>query len=199
MLAGSAHPAFAVAYCALRDPVMAIQSFYPQYTSYRSLVGEVGPEVRDELERQVPYHVHFNEFGNHTLYVVFDDTGPAGLVHARTEKGDWGLDEIVWSLNSDLSVRDFRYQRSRSRWRSALEAEEFRALVRDKQFTELLSMLTTDGESLTKHYPFLPAEAEPLAATVIRSALKTILVTELVWQSDLADLMQVSAASLPRS
>jgi hypothetical protein len=176
----------AVAYCALRDPVMAIQAFYPQYSSYRSLVGEVGPEVRSVLEQEIPYHVHFNEFGKHTLYLVFEGDIAAGLVHARTEKGDWGLDEIVWSLSTDLSVRDFRFQRSRSRRRQAVESPEFRALLQGKGFSELTSLLSKDGSSLSQHYSFLPNDAEPLAATVILSALKTIVVTGSTWQAELA-------------
>ena len=175
----------AVAYCALRDPVQAIQSFYPGFSSYRSYVGEVERDLRQVLEERLPYPLHFNEFGKHTLYVAFRGDQAAGMVHARTEKGDWGLDEIIWSFNMDLTVRDFLFQRSRSGWRSELQKPVFKALLKGKDFDQLLQLLTADGSALARHHPGLPQDAERLAATVVRSALKTIVVTEYVWSEQL--------------
>lgn len=183
----------AVAYCALRDPVGAIQTFYPGYNSYRSHVGQVGQDLRQVLKERLPYPLHFNEFGKHTLYIVYKDKEPQGLVHARTEKGDWGLDEVVWSLGLDLTVENFRFQRSRSRMKDEVQNPAFKALLAGKGFDELLRLLTPDGTALAQHHAGLPAEAEALAAIVIRSALKTIIVTQFVWRERLADIRQASA------
>jgi hypothetical protein len=171
----------AVAYCALRDPMLAIQTFYPGFTSYRSYLGVVGPDLRRVLDETLPYQLHFNEFGKHTLYVAYAGEKAIGLVHARSEKGDWGLDEIVWSFNMDLTVRDFRFQRSRSRWKDNLQDEVFKQALRGKGIEGLLQFLDADGSKFSKQISGLPPEAEKLAATVVRSALNTIVVTEYVW------------------
>ncbi len=178
--------AHAVAYCALRDPVDAIQNFYPAYTGYRSLVGSIDQEVRRALKSNIPHHIHFNEFGKHTLYVVISNNTAVGLVHARTEKGDWGLDEIIWSLDTELSIQDFRYQRSRSKYKEDVSTQEFKSLLRGRSLEELTDLLSADGTSLALSVRDLPKEAESLAVTVILSAMKTIMVTELVWGKDLS-------------
>ena len=189
------HRAEAVAYCALRDPVFAMQSFFPDFSSYRSYLGIVGEELREVLEEKLPYELHFNEFGKHTLYVAFNGQQATGLVHARTEKGDWGLDELIWSLNMDLTVRDFRFQRSRSRWQEEVQSPAFKEILNGKDFNELLLLLSADGSELSMQYPDLPPGADRLAATVIRSALKTIIVTDHVWsnqlQLDMADRLSL--------
>jgi hypothetical protein len=181
----------AVAFCALRDPVAAMQEFFPGFTSYRSYVGAVGPDVRAVLEEKLPYPMHFNEFGDHTLYVPHIDGKAMGLVHARTEKGDWGLDEIVWSLSLDLTVQDFRFQRSRSRWQSAVQTPEFKKLLQGKGFDELLRLLGNDGLTLVARIEGLPEGAEKLAATLVRSALKTIIVTDDVWSEQLSGVYAI--------
>ena len=116
---------------------------------------------------------------------MYADETPVGLVQARTEKGDWGLDEIAWALDFDFRVRDFRYQRSRSRWRHEVETQAFKNELIGKNFEELKSMLSNDGMLLTSRPEFLAPEAEQLATTVIRSALKTIAVTQVVWRETL--------------
>jgi hypothetical protein len=183
--AASPRPAEAIAYCSLRDPISAIQNFFPNMTDYRSFLGAVDLNVRDHLQAELGYDMHFNEFGKHTLYLVYADETPVGLVQARTEKGDWGLDEIAWALDFDFRVRDFRYQRSRSRWRHEVETQAFKNELIGKNFEELKSMLSNDGMLLTSRPEFLAPEAEQLATTVIRSALKTIAVTQVVWRETL--------------
>ena len=178
----------AVAYCALRDPVHAMQLFYPGFDSYRSFLGLVGPELRSRLAESLPYDIHFNEFGKHTLYVAYRGDQAAGLVHARTEKGDWGLDELIWSFNMDMTVSDFRFQRSRSKWKEEVQSPEFKAVLHGKGFDELKRLVGPGGSLTSDASAMLPKGAEELAATVLRSALKTIVVTEYVWGSELQDL-----------
>ncbi len=183
--------ASAVAYCALRNPVSAMQSFFPDFSSYRSHIGVVGQDLREVLEAKLPYRLHFNEFGKHTLYVAYYGEQPAGLVHARTEKGDWGLDELIWSLNMDLTVRDFRFQRSRSRWQAEVQEPAFKEAIKGKSFEELLDLLNLDGSELLIDHKDLPEGAERLAAAVVRSALKTIVVTEYVWKMQLLSIAAI--------
>lgn len=70
---------------------------------------------------------------------------PKGLVHARTELGQWGLDEIVRALDHDLRVHDFRFQRTRDPARRLIKGDEFRALLTGKSTRKLMTLLS-DGE-----------------------------------------------------
>lgn len=179
-------PAGAQAYCALRDPVGEIYSLFPEAETYRSVVRVVDVAVRQALAERLPLELHFNEFGKHTLYLPLDDGREVGFVHARSEPGVWGLIEIVWAFDSDLRVRDFGFQRCRDPGRRALDTERFRAQLRGRSFTELRQMLDGEAGALKPGAVDVPADAEALAAVVLRSALKTIAVTEAVWHEDVS-------------
>jgi hypothetical protein len=175
----------AVAYCALRDPTDAIHHFYPELVKYEALDGTVDEKVRDHLTSKLA-NLHFDEFGTHTLYAVYGLSGTAGFVHARTEKGDYGLDELVWSLTPDLKIQDFRYQRTRSRHFKVIESQPFITWVNGRDHQSLTALITDDGMGLVSRPDFIPEEAEALAVTAIRSAIKTILVTQFVWGDKIA-------------
>ena len=109
----SAVNAYAIAYCAIREPVSVIQEFFPAYISYRTLEGTVDEGVREKVLKALPQS-HFQEIGTHSLYVVYGEEGISGFVHARTEKGVFGLDEIIWVMNPDMTLKKFKYQKNRS-------------------------------------------------------------------------------------
>ena len=181
--------AWAQAYCALRDPVQQIYDFYPEAQGYRSIVRVVGPEARDAVGSKLSFGLHINELGKHTLYCTVPGEGrPTGLVHVRSEKGQWGLVEIAWALDLELCIQDIRFQRCRSRFRSSLENESFVAQLKGNGFDEIRQMLSDDGQSINPNKIQAPAGAEQVTATILRSALKTIVVTQQVWESDLQDL-----------
>ena len=75
-------PAFGQAFCALRDPAKMIYEFYPEATSYKSIVRTVDDQVRQTVGSELPFSIHFNELGKHTLYVPIKDSKPLGVVHA---------------------------------------------------------------------------------------------------------------------
>ena len=174
------------AFCALRDPINIIQKLEPASSGHQSIVKVVGSSVRAKVAEQLPFTIHFNELGKHTVYVLLKDDQPEGLVHSRSEKGDWGMVEVVWYLNFDLTVRDFKFQRCRDRARAVVEADAFANQIRGKGFAEIRGMLNREGDQLSGAYRnSLSAEAASLAVTTLRSALKTIVVTELVWGSEI--------------
>ena len=176
---------FGQAYCALRDPTTRIYDFYPEATSYRSLVRTVDQEVRQYVSQHLPFTIHFNELGRHTLYLPVKGEQPMGLIHARSEAGDWGLSEIVWSLSPDLVIQDFEFQRCRSRKRTEVETEAFKRQLIGKDFQQLRSLLSADGNTIQNGQVSVSAEAQELASMVIRSALKTIAVTQYTWKREL--------------
>ena len=174
----------AQAYCALRDPVRTIHELYPEATSHRSIERRVGEDSRDDVRQVLPFDLHWNELGVHTLYVAFREKVPLGFIHVRSEKGRWGLVEIVWSIDLELRIRGMRYQRARGR--TEVEAAQLQLLLFGRQLPDVASLLETTGAQ-----PQAPAERtgtgsqdQSLAAVTIRSAMKALAVTEAVWGDD---------------
>lgn len=178
----------AQAFCALRDPVTAIKHLHPDLSTYRSIVRTIADRTRNTVAQRLPFSLHRRELGEHTLYVLINEGLPENVVHVRSEKGRWGLVELVWSFDLNLKVTGFQFQRCRDRSRKYFETEAIRSQFLGKGFTELRAMLSRDGTSLSPGDFTVPKDAEALAVTVLRSALKTIAVTEIVWISDLENL-----------
>ncbi len=181
-------PASAQAYCALRDPARLIRQLFPASDSYRSIVRSIGDADREAIAGALPFTLHFNEIGRHTLYVAVRGEVPVGLVHVRSEVGDWGMVEIAWGLTVDLVVTGFEFQRCRSRHRRALESPDISARLAGLDARGLAPLLREDGTGLAAGALPVPGAAVGLAGDVVRSALKTIAVTRLVWRDDLETL-----------
>ncbi|UCC14763.1 MAG: hypothetical protein JSW21_02030 [Gammaproteobacteria bacterium] len=186
--------ASAVAYCALRDPVAAIQQLFPGRTTYKTFVGTVGRNIRPTLATELPFDFHFDEFGRHSLYAIFRDGRPEGFVQARSELGQWGLVEIVWALDLDLKILDFVFQRNRNPASRYIENSDFKDLLRGRGVDEL-AVLLTQLESGTLAEPDIPQKAMPLARIVIESAMKVIVVAGVVWEQDIMDVRALAAAT----
>ena len=178
----------AQAYCALRDPVASVFELFPEAENFRSIVKVVGNGARDAIGTRLPLDLHFNELGKHTVYAAMKGQRPIGLVHARSESDRWGLTEIVWALDLDLKVVDFRFQRCRNTARRPLEESTFRAQLQGKSYAEIRKLLSDDAKSFVTDTPVLPDDVRNLALIVTHSALKTILVTQTVWETELHSL-----------
>ena len=179
--------AFGQAYCSLRNPISAMQASFPDFANYRSIVREVDATDRANILETLPFTIHENELGTHTLYMVFADNDELmGIVHVRTERSRWGLTEIAWSFNSDLEIVGMHFQRSRDRNRKYIESEAFQKEIRGKNFDELRALLTKDGKAINEAVLVIPSEGQELALNVIRSALKTISATQSVWNDSLS-------------
>ena len=181
--------AAAIAFCALRDPTQQIYELYPQATAFRSLVEHVDTDVKKVVAAELPFTLHNRELGKHTLYVALSDGEPLGLVHVRAEASRWGLIEIAWALSFDLTIRDYRFQRCRDRACRSLAADPFRSWIVGQSASTLSRTVTGNGAHVDiAQLPAGKGEGE-LAAALVRSALKTILVTEAIWSSDIANLL----------
>ena len=110
------------AFCSLRDPNREIFSLFPEADTYRSVARVVNDKKRIEMEKRLPFELHFSELGQHTLYLVQSKDKNIGLVHMRSEASKWGLIEVAWALDLDLNIRDFIFVRCRDRNRLAFEA-----------------------------------------------------------------------------
>lgn len=174
--------AYAIAYCAIREPVSVIQAFFPAYTSYRTLEGRVDESVRQQILEILP-ESHFQEFGIHSLYVVYREETLIGYVHARTEKGLFGLDEIIWIMDSDRRLKTFKFQKNRS------------GVIPQSQMVRLTNVLV--GLDLVRVRNVL--ETEPNLKhrdrVIIRSAVKALIVTKALWPEVQSSQAQISAFS----
>ena len=59
----------AQAFCALRDPLSMIQTLVPEASGHRSITRIVDNDARETISRALPFTIHYNELGKHTLYV----------------------------------------------------------------------------------------------------------------------------------
>jgi len=178
----------AEAFCALRDPVTSIYQLYPEATSFRSIVRTVNETTRNHVINHLPnMSLHFSEMGRHTLYVALQNGKELGYVHVRSEKSQWGLVEVAWALNLDLSIHDFNFQRARNPSRRFIETLEFKSQLTGRNFSAMKTLMM---QPFAEHAQplFTDKDALKLASVVIQSGLKTLLITEQAWKSDLTDV-----------
>lgn len=170
------------AYCALRDPVSSIYTAYPEADSYRSIIRTIGADDRRAIATQLPFTIHFDELGRHTLYVAVQDGQPIGLVHVRSERGRYGLTELAWSMDLDMRILDVHIQRSRDpdMW-SALD-ESFRQQLKGVTLEDIKKLSTAGVDSNHRR-------------VIARSAAKTMVVTDLVWRDDLRPMRAMLMAA----
>lgn len=187
------------AYCSLRDPVMAIRTLYPQSGQHRSIVKTITGEARTHIAQRLPFTLHFNEIGRHTLYVAKQENTPVGFVHARSELSEWGVIEIAWAITPDFRIHDFYFQRCRSPACSEELRVQLLADIKDKSVDQLLLMLSADGKSLAPILSDKYRSNTDLVLSLVRSSLKTIAATEFGWSEEVrsARRLNVVIKNLP--
>ena len=175
----------AQAYCALRQPHRAQQALFPNSTALETFTDKVEQKHRDQIQRELNFTVHQDELGLHTLYAVFRGQGEGrehqGYIHVRSEQGEWGLIEIAWALYPDLTIKDFIFQRCREMSRDELESKAFKFFMHKQSSRRLRVLLNGDGSELVNPLEVLSEDAQALGLSVVRSALKTVIVTRSVW------------------
>ncbi len=181
--------AHSVAFCALRDPVQNIYKLFPNATSYRSIVHEVNQSSQQHVKNSVPFSIHKDELGQHTLYVAMQENKALGFVHSRSEVGLWGLIEIVWAFDLHLNVVNFNFQRCRESSCDLIQSSDFVQLLKGKSVNELKSMIEKEDYTLPDELAN-NEDARTLAKTLMRSAIKTALVTEHSWRDEIQSLLQ---------
>ncbi len=188
------HRVDAQAYCALRDPNRQIFELFPQADSFRSIVRTIGEATRQDVAERLPFTLHFNELGRHTVYVAQKEGQTLGLVHVRSEASRWGLVEVAWAFDLDLRVHGFLFQRCRDRSKPLFELSEVRSRVNGKNFAELEELLEPDGMALRAEALPLPERGLALGTALVRNGLKTIATTESAWADDIWQLRAESVA-----
>jgi hypothetical protein len=180
----------AIAYCSLRDPVSQIAKLYPQKTNQLSIVKTVDDSTRAQVKIALPSNdLHFSELGKHTLYIAMLGKNSLGYVHVRSEQSDWGLVEIVWAIDKELRISNFTFQRCRSpKNKKVAESIVFKDIFIGKNYQELKELLSNDGVTANKYVLDKAKNAPELANVVLRCALKSLLLTEILWGEELKKL-----------
>jgi hypothetical protein len=174
------------AYCSLRDPNRVVQSVYPGAT-FRTFIQLVTEEHGAKMKAELPIQFDNREFGKHSLYAVVKGGVIEGFVQSRTEPIDWGLAEIIWVLDKDLRLKEFRFQRCRSRWRKSAENGRLQDFLRGMSEDELISIWNKGGMKGFVLEANLPDSADKLVEAVVKSAFKTMGLARLVWNEDIAE------------
>lgn len=178
------------AFCALRDPSTEIYALFPTGNSYKSIVRDLSErEVRDKIADELGIPLHFSELGKHTLYVVYEDKNPIGLVHARPELGKWGIVEVAWAMDLELNIIDFSFVRCRDKSKKVFQDDvNARALFQGADIEKLRHYMTPGSYAFDKEMLHLEANHHQFADLLLINAVKTLLVTQIAWQEDLGKI-----------
>ena len=182
------------AFCSLRDPISAIQMLYAEGSQVRSIVVDITEKNREAVKQLIPFTIHQSEVGKHTLYVVFKNKQQEGFLQARSELAKWGLVEIAWAINVDRSIKGFYYQRCRSPQCNGTITEHINSVIAGKTFSQLKTLLSENGETLSPEGVNSFKYAPSLALLTLRSALKTLAITDISWKEDLKRLSMMKGA-----
>ena len=178
------------AFCALRDPSTEIYALFPTGNSYKSIVRDLSErEVRDRIADELGIPLHFSELGKHTLYVVYEDKNPIGLVHARPELGKWGIGEVAWAMDLNLNIIDFSFVRCRDKSKKVFQENvQARALFLGADIERLRHYMTPGSYTFNKEMHHLEANLHQFADLLLINAVKTLIVTQIAWQEDLGKI-----------
>ncbi|MCR9245967.1 MAG: hypothetical protein NXI31_13120 [bacterium] len=163
---------------------------FPEADRVRHILRGIDDRSRRKIEEELPFKIHFQELGEHKLHVAYRKQKPVGLMYVRSEQTAWGIADIGWALTLECRVVGFSFANSRSRETRELPNSAFAKELVGRDFRGLKALATAHaasarpaGESQAQH--------NKTERTVLRSAMKATLVTELVWHdqvSRLADL-----------
>jgi len=173
------------AFCSLRDPISAIQTLYGQDYKYRSLVTTITEADRFAVKEKLPFTIHQNEIGKHTLYVLYKKNKREGFLQARSEWAEWGLVEIAWAINIDRSLKGFYFQRCRSPQCNDDTIKYISSKITNQTFDHLKTLLSNDGKSLSLLGKKSFKKTPELALLILQSALKTLVITDISWKHNI--------------
>lgn len=171
--------------CALRNPDRQIYEIFPDATSYRTMEAVIDTDLKRHIEEKLGSDLSISDVGKHTAYLVLKDKVPIGIVHARTEAGPRGSIELVWAMDLDMSIRDFRVQRSHDKHADVIKSDGFRQKLVGLDLPGIHNLLTIGNDDIDLAALQIPARARSIAHTVILCGVKTRIITELAFQDSI--------------
>ncbi len=83
-------------FSALRDPEHSVFASFPEADGYRAIVRPVDKKIRAEVQERLPFQIHFNELGDHTVYAAL--RGDEGSRISTAEAGSTDASRIALEL-----------------------------------------------------------------------------------------------------
>ena len=178
------------AFCALRDPNRMIGELFPSFNQFKSITVTVGQTEVEAIEKATGLKCDAREFGRHRLYAIFKEGNLEGFVQSRSEIVDWGIAEIIIATDRDGQLRGFRFQRCRSRYRNAAEAESVQNILRQLTSNELISFANDEKsrQSIMKQAS-LSKKVDPLLKGILSGVAKMQVLMQIVWDDEIAGLI----------
>ncbi|MFK7741455.1 MAG: hypothetical protein AB8H80_14150 [Planctomycetota bacterium] len=158
---------------------------FPEANAYRKIHREINQDGREKIEKQLPFKVHFDELGRHSLVVAFRGRRPVGLIYTRTEEADWGLTAIAWQITLDRRVVGLQFTRGRNRHMEPLQKSRFADRLVGSDFEATLALLKAHDAA---DHAGRQIDQVSLERTVLRSAAKTLAVIRSIWRVDVEQL-----------
>ena len=184
----AAAPSVRAANCALRNPDRQIYEIFPDATSYRTIVANVDERVKPIIEAALGSAISFNDLAKHTIYVVLKNDVPIGFIHPRSESGKHGTVELVWALDLDLRIRDFRVQRCREKHGEVIASVTFRDALIGHDHREIRELLLQGNKRAGIAKLGAPSEADSIVHTAVLCGAKTLIITEAAFSEQVSPL-----------
>jgi hypothetical protein len=194
LLFGHASKALGQANCSLRNPDRQIYEMFPEATSYRTAEAEVNTKNRSDLEDAIGSPLAQSDLGVHSAYIVLKDKIPIGFVHARSEIGSRGSIELVWAMDIDLTITEFRIQRSREPQTKVIQSEVFQSRLVGRNLTGLKALLSNGNDEIDISALDVSTDSAAITHTAVLCALKTRVITETCFASSILSAQILSHA-----
>ncbi len=177
------------AFCALRDPNRIIGELFPDFSQFKSITAIIGKPEVEAIEKATGLKCDPREFGSHRLYAVFNEGGLEGFVQSRSEIVDWGIAEIIIATDTKSNLKGFRFQRCRSRYREAAEADIVQEFLKRLSSDELISMARDEKfrEAIIEQAS-LSKKVDPLLKGILSGVAKMQALMQVVWDDEIAAL-----------
>ena len=162
-----------------------IQAVYPESDRFETHARVLEGSRLRAIQALLPKGMQYHERGKRVVYSAYRGSSPLGFLHVRNENGHWGVVQVAWHLNLDLTIRDFTFLRCREPQRVLLESDQFRELLSTHGLEELCLLLDEQGR-IRSEVTDLSSDALPLAETLVISAIKSLAATQIGWSLDLS-------------
>lgn len=169
------------ALCAFRNPDRDVYVLFPEATGYRSVIKILDNETREKTETFLGQDLDYDEYGEHTFYLILNGEKIIGIIRPHAEHGMYGIVEMIWALTPDGEIIDFLIQRSREKGTRSLKSDEFHGQFRGETW---MTPFTEDASKKINIQLFKPVKgAEGISSIVAYSAKKNLFLYKLFFKT----------------
>lgn len=169
-------------------PTSQVVTLLPGSTQHYSVPGEIGPVTRDAIRARTGITLKAHQLGPAELVVADVADRPVGVIHVRHEAGPRSAVKITWALDPFGRIVDYAIDAPGDSTAASLTAPTIRRLIAGRDVAWLRAQLSPDGRVRPGSELRVADAAKPLLATVLRSAMTTIVLVDATWPETLAEL-----------